>query len=191
MANYYIYIDQPKKLKKIVEGLRKLVRDATLAQSGQELADYYQEEYIDPLVDKLKKYPRTRDRSKKVDWASEDQKKYMMWMWRKNRIKLPHRRTKKLQKGWEGEVTYDDQEQQISIEIKNTNPRSQYVVGKVGFSKAISDIKKYEKPIQPFHKKLWKPAHAVIQPVVEKIRQDIIEKGSEKTSKMFNLFDKA
>lgn len=190
MTKYYIHLNKSTKLKKIIDGLRRSVRTQG-DLNGKDLADYYREEYIKPLIVKLKKYPPVRDRRDLVKWKTDKQKRYMMWLWRKGRIKLPYSRNNDLKNGWEGDVQYNEEDEQITIDITNKEEKSQFIVGKVGFSNAVRDIKKYENPIQPFHKKLWKPANQIIRPVTNKIRQDIADKSKKKLQDILVLFDKS
>lgn len=168
-----IYFDDRAK---VLDAIRKIKQKSNEVKKAKYIADgiarLVQTRHIEPLIADLRKYPPTKDLQAPTRWRSSRQHRYMMAMWRSGRIKLPHKRTNDLSKGWVGETRRNRRNLGITVKIDNTEHYAQYVVGKVGFSEAKSAMRVYERPIQPFHQDTkWVPAHNRIRPVVKEAEQ--------------------
>ena len=183
-----IYLDSPESLKKarqVFTRNRKML--ALTREKISEIVDDIDAKYVTELKDELGRYPLPRDRNEPVDWESDKQRKFMMWMWKKRGLKLPHQRTGDMGRAWDVEVSEAKYGYGISIKVDNKLERSKFVVGLAGFRKDSVSIRKYEKPIQRFHKDRWKPAHKIIRPYVVAIQEEFEKQMNEWYGDMLDL----
>jgi hypothetical protein len=83
----------------------------------------------------------------------------------------PYKRTNSLSNGWYYRIRTS--KSKISVTIGNRNNYAGYVVGKFGAGTSKRQMKRYIKPIQPFHSKTgWKPAYATVQKYLIKAQED-------------------
>lgn len=183
-----VYLNNPASIAKARQVFKRNRANLSATKNKvREIAKNIEQKFIPPLMEELKRYPEKRSRSKKVDWTSEAQRKKVMWLWKKRGIKLPHPRSNELAQGWEASIESSNRDYGIRVTVDNKEDKSQFVVGKVGFRKDSVSIRKYEKPIQRFHKDRWKPAHRVIQPYVKKMEDHFDESMNEWYAEIIDL----
>lgn len=143
------------------------------------VADILEKKVSIPMIQELRQYPAVRDRTTKVRWKSEKQRRYVMMKASKGEIRLPYVRTGRLADSWKTSVTVtfgrQDKVGLLKFEVWNEWPDSQFVIGKIGQGSSTTSLKRYEKPIQPFHSITgWSPAHRIISKYF-KIARDIVK----------------
>lgn len=134
----------------------------------EKLAKLLESQVSVPMLRELRRYPPTRDRTNKVRWKSEKQRRYVMMMASKGEIRLPYIRTGRLADNWKCNVTITYSRTEaigiLKFEVFNAWPDSQFVIGKIGQGESTSSLREYVKPIQPFHSDTgWLPAHAIVK----------------------------
>lgn len=141
----------------------------------QKMAALLETQVSKPMLTELRTYPPVRDRSKKVRWKSERQRRFVMMKASKGEIRLPYVRTGKLADSWRTKVTITYSRQQkkgiLHFEVFNTSPIHQYVVGNYGQGVSDSSNRLYRKPQQPFHSDSgWVLAYKIIQRYLAKAK---------------------
>lgn len=171
----FVDISDPKSIQKAIQELkaRQLMYTTGFEVFLNLVVEEIEEKYLKKLREKLKKYPLPPNRMVKFDWGSEKQHDYIMMLWRKHKIKLPYARTEDIRNKWviKASVKKDMTGYSIVVDANNTSNHAIFVVGKVGMSKRASDIREYEKPIQPAMRQRWIPAHRIIRPTMLKVQQ--------------------
>lgn len=134
--------------------------------------DAYKQHMV-PMMQELKETPPPPDRMNPKQWTSPRQRGYMMLMWRKKRIRLPHQRSGSIPFGWRTEWVYE--RGMLRFRTYNIESHAIYVVGRIGLSESVSRQRAvYEKPIQPFHRETgWKPAHQIVRPYYKALVEDV------------------
>lgn len=124
--------------------------------------------YIRPMMNELRRTPPRRRYpiDYPVEYVSDRQRRYVMWLLDGK----PYERTNKIVNAWGYKVKKG--RGKISIEVFNKIPEFKYVVGLIGTGKSQRSIKRYLKPMQPFHAKTgWRPAHEIVEKYVSKARK--------------------
>lgn len=162
-----------KKAKKEISDLMNKSRSPS-TKFLKNLVKEINDKFMTPLLDDLRKYPPERNRNRPLKWTSQKQHRYIMYMWRKRKINLPTSRTSNLADSWYAKATLVNN--YIQITVSSDDPAYQFVVGRIGFNSKRKDIKEYEKYQQRYHKETgWRPAHTVIRPYMNQIRNYINE----------------
>lgn len=126
-----------------------------------------------PMLEKLGIYP-ARQLGMRMNWRSDAQRKKVMMILRAKK-NVPYRRSMKLRNGWECDVKVNQKTGAISATTQNTatstdpftgkvTKYAQFVTGAIGFGTSKTSLKRYQDPIQPFHKdRGWQPSYPIIQ----------------------------
>lgn len=116
-------------------------------------------EVVKPMMFDLKDYPRPRQYPEDypIQFVSDAQRKYVM-------AKLngkPYQRTGAIRRGWRYKLYVTDGK--IILKLGNKSKHAQYVQGLYGLGDRERHIKRYRKPIMPYHMKTgWQEAHPII-----------------------------
>lgn len=162
-SNLKSFDDAIKELK-----VNKTVFSDAAVKRLSALTKRLEEKISVPLLQELRQYPPVRDRTKKVRWKSDKQRRYVMMMATRGLIRLPYVRTNKLADSWRTSVTltFTRQERKalLQFEVTNTTKFYQWVVGSIGQGRSASSMRLYRKPQQPFHSDSgWPLAYKIIQ----------------------------
>lgn len=127
--------------------------------------------HIRPMMSELKEVPpkRTYPDDYPIEYKSEQQERFVRWLLGGK----PYQRTNRIVNGWGYKVRI--RRGRISIEVANKIPEFKFVVGLIGTGTSPRSIKRYLKPMQPFHMKTgWKPAHEIITEYVTRAKEDSV-----------------
>lgn len=169
-----------KDLTKFVDSMEK--NKTNFNEEGkkkiEKLATEIESKYTKPLLAKLKTYPPVRDRTRRVRWDSDKQRRFVMMLWSKGMISLPYIRTGKLAAGWKVDVNLKWSRQAklgiLRIVVTNDENYANYVMGDYGLGETAKTMTQYLKPMQPFHKDTgWQPAFPPIQEAFKGIKQTV------------------
>lgn len=133
------------------------------------LTRYMSRHYFNPMLRELQETPpkRSYPDDYPITYVSPRQRRYVAWLLDGE----PHERTNNIVKAWSYRIK--QRRGKLSVEINNDIPESAYVVGNIGLGLSTRSIKRYTKPMQPFHKKTgWKPAHEIVRKYVTKAQEE-------------------
>lgn len=171
-------LGKPSSYKSLVGRLKKAkYRVRNISPFLKKVSNEVDQLFLRRLRRTLSTYPANKHRLR-PKFKSKKQHDFVMMLWRTRKIQLPYERSEELAEGWE--VKADVKNDNIQITIRNSDEKSQYVIGKVGIVKKASDIKKLESPIQPFARaNRWRPAHTVITPVMQRVEKYVGQRMEE------------
>lgn len=133
-------------------------------------AERIRRRYLTPMMRELKNQTpphRSYPQDYPIQYVSEKQRRFVMALLRGK----PYKRTHGLSKGWYYRMRTSGSK--ISVTIGNRRNYAGYVIGKFGVGISKRQIKRYLKPMQPFHKKTgWKPAHKTVQKYLLNAQED-------------------
>lgn len=115
--------------------------------------------HIRPMIAELREKPRKRTwpDDYPIKYKSDIQRRKVMWLLNGK----PYERSNKIVNGWGYKLK--TKRGRISIEIENKVPEFKYVVGLIGTGTSRRSIRRYLKPMQPFHRITgWQPAHETV-----------------------------
>lgn len=128
--------------------------------------------YIKPMMRELTEVPPKRKYPDDypLNFVSDLQRRYVMWLLGGK----PYQRTNRIVNGWGYRVR--TRRGRVSVEVANKIPEYKYVVGLIGTGTSSRSIKRYLKPMQPFHMITgWKPAHEIVTEYITKAKEDSVE----------------
>lgn len=186
---YKINIGDADEISEFEEELRRRRNELkSISKENKRIAQKINREILKPLEQKVKEdRPPVRLPGDKVNWKSPRQRKLVMMQYRKAGIEPPYPRTDKMVNSFEANAEVNASGTRISVNIENTDPKAPYVLGEFGVGKSASSIRRYEKPIQPFHKERWEPAYKKVQPAIEASQEMYEEEISEWVEKTFTF----
>lgn len=184
-------VDNVDSLEKAVKVIRSAIRRTKdTKELHEEIAEYIRDNFLKELYEELQITPPQRRRGEKPEYANLRQKKLIMLLRRRMGVTDgPTPRTNKLISSWELDAQPSRRGSGVRISIENTDEKSKFVVGKVGFGKSASSIRRYTKPIQKMHKDRWTPAHQIISPAVTKIEAYYEERIEEWAEEVMDMSD--
>lgn len=128
--------------------------------------------HIRPMMLELKDKPRKRTYPDEypIEYVSDKQERFVRALLGGK----PYKRSNRIVNGWGYKIRVN--RGRFSIEVANKIPEFKYVVGLIGTGTSRRSIKRYLKPMQPFHMITgWKPAHETITEYVTEAREDARE----------------
>lgn len=147
------------RLKEIVSRITGLERKL---ERVKRRIDY---EIARPMVNRLKKYPRPRRYPEEypIHFVSDRQRKYVM----ANLNGKPYQRTSSIRRGWRYKLNVEDGK--IVLYLNNKSKHAPYVQGLYGLGDRERHIKRYRKPIQPYHTTTgWDEAYEIVLDATKK-----------------------
>ena len=124
--------------------------------------------YMRPMLKELRAVPSHRryPEDYPIEFKSDKQRRYVMMILKGK----PYKRRNILSKNWK--VRIFARANMLRIKVTNDTPYRKYVMGYYGMGKSRRSIKRYIKPMQPFHAKTgWPPAYEIIQKYTEDARE--------------------
>jgi len=135
------------------------------------LSQRVETKYLRPMVSQLiREVPKRRlyPKDYPLHFKTIKQQHYVM----ANLAGKPYQRKGDISRGWFYDVKYEDG--QLKIKVTNKRKESKFVIGKIGLGKSTRSIKRYRKPLQPFHEVTgWRPAYVTIQKYLRKAKKYI------------------
>lgn len=167
-------VTSSRSVKNAIEYTKSLGKTASISspETLHRYAERIRRRFLIPMMRELRdqkppkrKYPEDYP----IQFVSERQRRFVMATLRGK----PYRRTNGLSKGWYYRMKIKGNK--ITVTIGNRKNYAGYVVGKFGVGVSKRQIRRYMKPMQPYHRQTgWKPAHVTIQKYLKKAKEDLI-----------------